>query len=335
MADYPALPLFTDAYLGDTQHLTLEEHGAYLKLLMIAWRSPRCAVPADDKRIATMLGIGVKKWLRMKPAIVEFFTERARESSPESEKEFVQKRLLKERKWIDEKQKQRSKAGKRSARKKKETAPTDDGTTEPTGSATKRPTKGQLTHTHIRESYNPPPSDARASNEKTVSLVVVGFAELRERFWPDHPNFAAPTMTLESQARGYLAAGATPDMILGCVEKRMTAMAQTGEPPPTNLGFVRLSVESLAAKATAEEEGDDLPISPTEAARQQRAARVRNYAKGVVVAWPENDTSWGKPPDSAEQMAAAGCARSQPLDIPPALDRRGDNGVDSGKRAKR
>ena len=41
MADFPALPFFTDAYLGDTQHLTLEEHGAYQKLLYIAWRSPK------------------------------------------------------------------------------------------------------------------------------------------------------------------------------------------------------------------------------------------------------------------------------------------------------
>lgn len=32
MAEFPALPLWTDAYIGDTAHLTNEEHGVYLRL---------------------------------------------------------------------------------------------------------------------------------------------------------------------------------------------------------------------------------------------------------------------------------------------------------------
>jgi uncharacterized protein YdaU (DUF1376 family) len=75
MADYPHMPFFVDAYLGDTMHLSLEEHGAYLKLLMIAWRSPDCALPDDDRKLARMLGVTVAAWTRrLRPAIAPFWT---------------------------------------------------------------------------------------------------------------------------------------------------------------------------------------------------------------------------------------------------------------------
>ena len=75
MADFPAMPLFTDAYIADTQHLTNEEHGIYLRLLMFAWRTQDCALPNDDKRLATMVGLSVGRWTKIKPTILEFFTE--------------------------------------------------------------------------------------------------------------------------------------------------------------------------------------------------------------------------------------------------------------------
>jgi uncharacterized protein YdaU (DUF1376 family) len=64
------MPYFGDAYMADTRHLTLEEHGAYHLLLLIAWRSPNCALPDDDKRIAQMLGITAKKWAALKPTVM-------------------------------------------------------------------------------------------------------------------------------------------------------------------------------------------------------------------------------------------------------------------------
>lgn len=47
MADFPALPLWTDAYLADTLDLRAEEHGCYLLILFIAWRRQDCAIPND------------------------------------------------------------------------------------------------------------------------------------------------------------------------------------------------------------------------------------------------------------------------------------------------
>ena len=73
MANYPAMPLWSDAYIADTQHLTNEEHGVYLRLLMFAWRTPDCSLPDDDKRLALMVGVTPKKWDKLKTSIMSFW----------------------------------------------------------------------------------------------------------------------------------------------------------------------------------------------------------------------------------------------------------------------
>lgn len=90
-----AIPYFGDAYMADTRHLTLEEHGAYHLLLLIAWRSPNCALPDDDKRLCQMLGVTPKKWAALKPTVMSFWTR--------CEHGWEQKRLTKERRWVEEK----------------------------------------------------------------------------------------------------------------------------------------------------------------------------------------------------------------------------------------
>ncbi len=73
MAEFPALPLFTDAYLGDTTHLTTIEHGAYLLLLMVAWRSKDCRLPDDDRLLARYSKTTPAQWRRLKPILEPFF----------------------------------------------------------------------------------------------------------------------------------------------------------------------------------------------------------------------------------------------------------------------
>lgn len=97
-----ALPLFGDAYLADTRHLTLEEHGAYLQLLLIAWRTDDCSLPADDRRLAMMLGITPKKWGKLKPQVMAFWEL--------TDTGWQQKRLLKERRMVAKKSEQNAEA---------------------------------------------------------------------------------------------------------------------------------------------------------------------------------------------------------------------------------
>lgn len=48
MAEFPALPLFTDAIIADTDHLSPYEFGLYVRILIVMWRSPEQRIPNND-----------------------------------------------------------------------------------------------------------------------------------------------------------------------------------------------------------------------------------------------------------------------------------------------
>lgn len=73
MAEFPSLPLFTDAYLGDTTHLTTIEHGAYLLLLITSWRTRDTCLPDDDRLLARYTRTTAAQWRRLRPVLAEFF----------------------------------------------------------------------------------------------------------------------------------------------------------------------------------------------------------------------------------------------------------------------
>jgi uncharacterized protein YdaU (DUF1376 family) len=71
MSKAPSMPMFWDAYLADTTHLSTEEHGAYLLLLAAMWRRDG-SVPDDDKDNARILGLTVAKWRKIKARLEPF-----------------------------------------------------------------------------------------------------------------------------------------------------------------------------------------------------------------------------------------------------------------------
>ncbi|WP_169728329.1 DUF1376 domain-containing protein [Geminicoccus roseus] len=74
MADFPAMPFYTDAYLADTTHLTTEEHGAYMLLLFAAWRSPGCCLRDDDAFLARVAKVTLDRWKkRLRPVLASFW----------------------------------------------------------------------------------------------------------------------------------------------------------------------------------------------------------------------------------------------------------------------
>jgi uncharacterized protein YdaU (DUF1376 family) len=65
MSSAPSMPMFWDAYLADTTHLSTEEHGAYLLLLGAMWRR-NGSVPDNDRDNARILGLTPAKWRQIK-----------------------------------------------------------------------------------------------------------------------------------------------------------------------------------------------------------------------------------------------------------------------------
>jgi uncharacterized protein YdaU (DUF1376 family) len=65
------MPLWIGDYLADTMHLTTEQHGAYLLLIMDYWR--RGSSPDDDRLLAAIAKISLAKWKILRPILSPFF----------------------------------------------------------------------------------------------------------------------------------------------------------------------------------------------------------------------------------------------------------------------
>lgn len=73
MAEFPAFPLWTDAYLADTGELTTLEHGAYLLLLIAMWRAGG-ALPNDDDKLRRCTRLQPRQWIIVRPVLMQFLT---------------------------------------------------------------------------------------------------------------------------------------------------------------------------------------------------------------------------------------------------------------------
>lgn len=115
----PSMPLFVDDYEAAAAHLTLEEDGAYNRLLRLAWRMPDCALPDDPAWIARRLRIDAATYRRLvAPLIDEFFS---REGG-----RIFQKRQVREFRYVTDLVAKRRAAGKRGGEAKARAARKSD-----------------------------------------------------------------------------------------------------------------------------------------------------------------------------------------------------------------
>jgi uncharacterized protein YdaU (DUF1376 family) len=66
------MPLYIGDYLSDTMHLTCEQSGAYLHLIMHYWRAG--ALPDNDTLLAQVTKLSAKAWKSHRAIIESFFT---------------------------------------------------------------------------------------------------------------------------------------------------------------------------------------------------------------------------------------------------------------------
>jgi uncharacterized protein YdaU (DUF1376 family) len=68
----PYFPFYPSDYLGDTMHLSTEEHGAYLLLLITMWQHGS-RLPNDRAKLARIARVPSRRWPAVWGAIEEYF----------------------------------------------------------------------------------------------------------------------------------------------------------------------------------------------------------------------------------------------------------------------
>mgnify|MGYP003440137509 CR=1 FL=1 len=103
------MPLYVSDYLGDTMHLNTEQHGAYLLLLMAAWRNGGSL--ANDKSVLqTITRLDAKRWQSTSQIIAKFFYV--------TQEEWIHNRVKRELNKAKSNSEKRAECGKKGAAKR-------------------------------------------------------------------------------------------------------------------------------------------------------------------------------------------------------------------------
>jgi uncharacterized protein YdaU (DUF1376 family) len=82
MSKRPFMQLYVSDFLGDTQHLSAEEIGAYMLLLMTMWQRDG-KLPMNEKTLSRVARIAPEQWPTVWASLADFFTVEDGEISQE------------------------------------------------------------------------------------------------------------------------------------------------------------------------------------------------------------------------------------------------------------
>jgi uncharacterized protein YdaU (DUF1376 family) len=166
MSKAPSMPLFVDAYIADTMHLTPDEDGVYMRLLMCMWRNDG-SLPDTDDRLARFARVTKSRWVKKyRPVLIPFFEV--------SDGFLTQKRLTKEWQHVAEKIAKNSANGAKGGRPK---SLNNNETTKANGlvpekrTDTETKTQSISTHTHTHKEEKEQPDGC--SKKSAVDLLEI------------------------------------------------------------------------------------------------------------------------------------------------------------------
>lgn len=242
MSVFPTMPLLTDAFIADTAHLTAEETGALMMLMMCAWRRPECDLPDDDTLLQRWSRTDARRWSKVRDRVMSFWTR--------TDGRWTHEQLLRERDFVNHKRRSQSANAKAKWSKIKETG---DATAEPKASQVDAPTP-----TPNITPYSPPKRGTVKPDEDF------------EKFWSAYPSRGAhgsPRKPASEKFRAAVRRGVDPLAIIRGAEGYAAAMA--GKDPQ----FVAQAVTWLSQERWA----DQTAPPPTVAKPRPQAADVPEF----------------------------------------------------------
>lgn len=272
------MPLFVSDYLADTSHLSTEEHGAYLLLLMHGWMNGG-QLPLDDSRLRRICRMDEKPWKASKEVIKEFFYEQ--------DGAYRHRRVDRELQRAQQNVNQRSAAGKASAEKRRaEREAQRNGNDRSTTVETEAEREAQR---NGKPPPPPPPVNLKPSSEQTTSTTSTGVAReqphgvvvdaihsravelavlLRQR--------GAALQPSDPRVRGWAETGVTDAQALTALETAQQQRNEKANPQPINAGYL----DSIIRGGSR---------SPPAGKGSSRQSRIDSYAAQAAVARGENE----------------------------------------------
>lgn len=245
------MPLYVSDYLADTSHLSTEEHGAYLLLLMHAWINGG-EITGDDTRLRRICRMEEKQWRKSKEEIKAFFYE----ENGCLRHHRVDKELERAQHLVN----QRSAAGKASAAKRKEQRnaaqeayqnTSDCSTSVATSVATSVQRDGQQ---NGKPSPSPTPckpigiansnSTPTDSGQNEVSPAAVRFA-LAIRGWEKERGKVTAIQPADPRLTAWGDAGVTDDQLRIAYDLAVDARNTEGDTTAINAGFLDVFVAKV------------------------------------------------------------------------------------------
>jgi uncharacterized protein YdaU (DUF1376 family) len=73
MSGIITVPLHIGDFISGTLHMDAAQKGAYIMLLLAHYQAGECGLPNDDKQLARIAGVTMKKWAEMRPILSKKF----------------------------------------------------------------------------------------------------------------------------------------------------------------------------------------------------------------------------------------------------------------------